>query len=300
MTCVTQNVPQEPASGLGPQRVLIVTGMTGAGRSTAAHALEDVGWYVVDNLPPDLVPALCQELAGAEPRDLAVVLDVRSGALFDQLPSMFEALRRTGVAPEVLYLDARDAVIVQRQSSARRPHPLQGGGRLADGIAAERQRLGDLRAGADLVIDTSDLNPHQLAGRVAHFFAPERVAVLSIVVLSFGFKNGLPIDADLVTDVRFLPNPHWIPELRPRTGLEAPVREYVLGQPGAIEFLDRLHGLIQVVVPGYLTEGKHQMTIGVGCTGGKHRSTAIATALGERLAADGHRVSVLHRDLGRE
>ncbi len=281
-------------------RVLVVTGMSGAGRSTAAHALEDLGWYVVDNLPPVMLGALCNELQGAGVERLAVVLDVRSRSLFEQLPTMYADLEARGLQPEMLFLDASDETIVKRQSSARRPHPLQGDGRLADGVEVERSLLADLRSAADVVVDTTGLNPHQTASRVAHFFASERADELRVLLLSFGFKNGVPIDADLVLDVRFLPNPHWVPELRPMTGLQPPVRDHVLGQQASGPFLDQVEGLIRLMEPGYLREGKHHLTVGIGCTGGKHRSTALATELGRRLAAGSMTVQVMHRDLGLE
>ncbi|SDE51100.1 UPF0042 nucleotide-binding protein [Auraticoccus monumenti] len=281
-------------------RVLVVTGMSGAGRSTAAHALEDLGWYVVDNLPPAMLDDLCSQMEAAGVEQLAVVLDVRSWSLFEQLPTMYEDLARRGISPEVLFLDASDEAIVRRQSSARRPHPLQGDGRLADGVQVERSLLADLRSVADVVIDTTRLNPHQTASRVAHFFASERAGELRVLLLSFGFKNGVPVDADLVVDARFLPNPHWVPELRSQTGLQPAVRDYVLDQSDAEPFLQQVEGLVRLVSPGYLREGKHHLTVGVGCTGGKHRSTALATELGRRLSASGMRVEVMHRDLGLE
>ncbi|WP_331714880.1 RNase adapter RapZ [Auraticoccus cholistanensis] len=281
-------------------RVLVVTGMSGAGRSTAAHALEDLGWYVVDNLPPAMLDDLCTQVEKAGVERLAVVLDVRSWTLFEQLPTMYDDLEHRGLRPEVLFLDATDETIVKRQSSARRPHPLQGDGRLADGVRVERSLLADLRSVADVVVDTSGLNPHQTASRVAHFFASERAEELRVLLLSFGFKNGVPTDADMVVDVRFLPNPHWVAELRPQTGLEPEVRDYVLGQDGAGPFLDQLEGMVRLVEPGYLREGKHHLTVAIGCTGGKHRSTAMATELGRRLSGSTMTVRVLHRDLGLE
>lgn len=280
------------------QRVLVITGLSGAGRSTAANALEDAGWYVVDNLPPALLPDLARMVGSAGIMQVAVVLDVRSGAMFaDLLPSLQEVRRsRIDVDPEVLFLEATDEVIVRRQESARRPHPLQNGGRLLDGVRAEREQLSALRSVADLVIDTSTLNVHQLSDRVGHAYGgPERRFRASIV--SFGFKHGVPVDADLVLDVRFLPNPHWIPELRPMTGLDQPVREYVLAQEGAEAYLDRVEGLLaDIVIPGYTQEGKWLMTIAIGCTGGRHRSTSMAIDLGRRLESRGIPTAVVHRD----
>ncbi|MDN5771674.1 MAG: RNase adapter RapZ [Microlunatus sp.] len=274
--------------------------MSGAGRSTAANALEDLGWYVVDNLPPTVLPEVCTQTRENGIHRLAVVLDVRTRSFFEQLPSMFATLTAAGTMPEILFLEATDDLIVRRQESVRRPHPLQGDGRLLDGITRERQSLATLRAAADLVIDTSSLNVHQLAARVAHAYGDSADDQLRVTVVSFGFKNGIPVDADLVVDVRFLPNPHWVPELRPQTGLSEPVRDYVLGRPGAEEFLRRLQELLQVTVKGYLTEGKRFVTVAIGCTGGKHRSTAMAEEFGRRLAAAGLATKVLHRDVGRE
>lgn len=282
------------------QRVLVITGLSGAGRSTAADALEDAGWYVVDNLPPKLLPDLARMVGVAGIVRLAVVLDVRSGAMFsDLLPALEEVRRsRIDIDPEVLFLEATDAVIVRRQDSARRPHPLQNGGRLLDGVRSERDQLSALRSVADLVIDTSDLNVHQLRERVGHAYGgPERRFRATIV--SFGFKHGVPVDADLVLDVRFLPNPHWIPELRPMTGLDEQVRDYVLAQEGALGYLDRIEGLLtEIVIPGYTQEGKWLMTIAIGCTGGRHRSTSMAIDLGRRLESRGVPTALVHRDAG--
>lgn len=279
-------------------RLVVVTGMSGAGRSTAANALEDLGWYVVDNLPPSVLPEICALAAESGWNRLAVVIDVRTRSFFEQLPDMFADLRSGGVRPEILFLEAADDVIVRRQESVRRPHPLQGDGRLLDGITAERHSLATLRAAADLVIDTSSLNIHQLTSRVTHGYGEGDHDQLRVTVLSFGFKNGIPVDADLVLDVRFLPNPHWIPELRALTGLNTEVSEFVLAQQGAAEFLSQLEKLFAVIADGYVREGKRFATVAIGCTGGKHRSTAMTEEFARRLRLDGVPATVLHRDVG--
>lgn len=283
-----------------PIRLVIVTGMSGAGRRTAAHALEDLGWYVVDNLPPVMLPRLHETVLSEGINRLAVVLDVRGRTLFEELPGVFAELELAGAMPEILFIEASDDVIVARQESSRRPHPLQGDGRLLDGIRRERELLATLRAAADLVIDTSRMNVHQLAARVSHAYAGEVQDRLRVTVMSFGFKNGLPVDADMVIDVRFLPNPHWVPELRPQTGLSAPVSEYVLRQPAAGPFLQQVQALMITVAEGYLAENKRFATVAIGCTGGKHRSTAMAEELGRRLREIGMPTKVLHRDVGKE
>ena len=283
-----------------PLRLVVVSGMSGAGRSTAAHTLEDLGWYVVDNLPPSVLPDVCAEARRTDINRLAVVLDVRTRSFFEQLPGMFGDLKDAGTVPEIVFLEASDDVIVRRQESVRRPHPLQGDGRLLDGIHRERDLLATLRAAADLVIDTSSLNVHQLGSRITHAYGGANNDKLRVTLVSFGFKNGIPLDADMIFDVRFLPNPHWVPELRPQTGLSAPVSAYVLGQPGAAPFLASLEEVLRTVASGYLQEGKRFATIGIGCTGGKHRSTAVAEELARRLRVDGLPTTVLHRDLGRE
>lgn len=283
-----------------PVRFLVITGMSGAGRRTASHALEDLGWYVVDNLPPSMLSALLTIARERSFTRVAVVLDVRTRSEFQQIPAAFAALGDAGVVPQILFLDANDEAIVRRQESVRRPLPLQGEGRLLDGIQRERLMLAGLRAAADMVIDTSKLNVHELAARVAHAFAEDDEDDLHLTLLSFGFKNGIPIDADMVLDVRFLPNPHWVPDLRHQTGLSQAVSAYVLGQQEAEDFLADLEGLLDVIRPGYVREGKRLATIAIGCTGGKHRSTAIAEELARRLRARDIPTDVLHRDLGRE
>lgn len=288
-----------PAAAENP-RLVIITGLSGAGRRTAAHAMEDLGWYVVDNLPPSLLPNLVDLARVKGIGKLGVVLDVRSRTLFEQLGSVFAELTEQGLDIEVLYLEADDAAIVKRQESTRRPLPLQGDGRLMDGIEKERAMLSTLRASADLVVDTTNINVHQLAARVAHAYGGDEGNRIRVAVMSFGFKNGLPLDADLVLDVRFLPNPHWIPELRPQTGLSEAVSSYVLAQPGAEDFLTRLEGLFETMAPGYIREGKRQVTVAIGCTGGKHRSTAMSEEFGRRLRAKDVPVTVMHRDLGKE
>lgn len=282
-----------------PLRVAVVTGMTGAGRTTAANTLEDLGWYVVDNLPPRLVPMLCTLAERSQMSRLAVVVDCRSRRFFEQLPTMFADLAEEGRRHEILFVEANDEIIVRRQESVRRPHPLQGDGRLLDGIVAERTMLASVRAAADLVIDTTSLNVHQLRERVAHAFDGQGLDRLRLTVLSFGFKHGIPVDADLSLDVRFLPNPHWVPELRPHSGRDAPVAEYVLEQADAGRFLDQLAGLVETMREGYLREGKRFATVAIGCTGGRHRSVAMAEAFAERMRAGGVATTVMHRDIDR-
>ncbi len=283
-----------------PIRLLVITGMSGACRRTAGHTLEDLGWFLVDNLPPSLLPELIEICRDRDFERVAVVLDVRSRSEFDQLPDAFEAAGAAGVVPEVLFLEASDEAIVRRQESVRRPLPLQGTGPMMDGVNRERRMLADLRATADVVIDTTATNVHQLAARVRDAFATDDEGRLRVTVMSFGFKHGAPIDADLVFDVRFLPNPHWVPTLRPQTGLSQPVSAYVLGQPEAEPFLRHLVAIVELMGTGYLREGKRHTTIAVGCTGGKHRSVAIAEEVGNRLSSAGLSVGVVHRDLGLE
>ncbi|MFI9387981.1 RNase adapter RapZ [Kutzneria sp. NPDC052558] len=283
--------------------VAVVTGLSGAGRSTAAKCLEDLGWFVVDNLPPELIATMVE--LGAQARGaitrVAVVMDVRSRAFTDDLAAIIKDLDARGYKPRVLFLEATDDVLVRRFESVRRGHPLQADGRLADGIAAERLLLTPLREAADLVLDTSALSVHQLRAKIEDTFGSETSARTRVTVLSFGYKYGLPMDADLVMDVRFLPNPFWIPELREQTGLDADVRNYVLSQEGAEEFLDRYHELLKLIGAGYRREGKRYLTLAVGCTGGKHRSVAISEELSALLSTeDGMTVKVVHRDLGRE
>jgi UPF0042 nucleotide-binding protein len=283
--------------------IVIITGMSGAGRSTAAKSLEDLGWFVVDNLPPGLLPTMVDLAArsnGAVSR-MAAVVDVRSRAFSTDLKSAISDLAARGATARVVFLEAAEDILVRRFDSERRPHPLQGTGRVTDGIAAERELLREVRADADLLIDTSRLNVHELRARMRNFFSGGTAAGLRLSFVSFGYKYGLPVDADLVADCRFLPNPHWIAELAPMTGQDAPVREYVLAQSGAEEFLRYYTELLRVVLPGYEREGKRFVTLAVGCTGGKHRSVAIADQLAARIAeVAGTDVQVVHRDLGRE
>lgn len=329
---------------------VILTGMSGAGRSTAAHALEDGGWFVVDNLPPQLLVPLAQlgdrrrrrtaeardgvgpepdargagevagEVAGGDARGgagggagrapspaerpeqlrVVAVVDVRSRFFFEQLDEAISALRTAGWKPQLVFLDASDETLVRRFESTRRPHPLQGDGRLLDGILRERELLGDLRSQADVIVDTSGLNVHQLTRKIGPMFDARRGPALRLAVMSFGFKYGLPLDADFVFDLRFLPNPFWVPELRPHSGKDPDVAEFVLGQPEAEEFLDAVVALMVPVRAGYLNEGRRYATLAVGCTGGKHRSVAIAEALAVRLQSVTTETFLVHRDLGQE
>ncbi|BAJ31312.1 hypothetical protein KSE_55370 [Kitasatospora setae KM-6054] len=282
--------------------LVIISGMSGAGRSTAAKCLEDLGWFVVDNLPPALIPTMVDLGArsqGAVPR-IGVVVDVRGRTFFDDLLTSLEELEKRGVRLRVLFLDSSDDALVRRFESVRRPHPLQGDGRIVDGIAQERELLRELRGEADLVVDTSNLNVHQLRAKMDAQFAGQDEPELRATVMSFGFKYGLPVDADLVVDCRFLPNPHWVPELRARTGTDPDVAEYVFQQPGAQQFVDGYTDLLRIVTEGYRREGKRYMTLAVGCTGGKHRSVAMSEQLTKRLIADGVETVLVHRDMGRE
>lgn len=281
--------------------LVVVTGMTGAGRSTAAKELEDLGYYVVDNLPPDLIGDVVRLVDARDGLDqpVAVVCDVRSGTFFESLRELLgrgiETRRHT-----LLYLESADDILVRRQEAARRPHPLQGGGRLLDAITAEREVLAILRAYADIVVDTTGLNVHQLRRRVAEALGRPETMRLQVTVLSFGFKYGVPVDGDLMADMRFLPNPYWVPELRDHTGQDEPVADYVKARPEAQAFLEAYLPVIQVVADGYLREGKRFMTVAIGCTGGKHRSVAMTEEITARLRARGIEAHAAHRDLGRE
>lgn len=290
----------------GALETVVITGLSGAGRNTAAKCLEDLGYFVVDNLPPELISTLVDlgsRSQGAVTR-LAVVMDVRSRAFSSDLRGVIRGLAERGMRPRVLFLEAADDVLVRRFESVRRAHPLQGDGRLVDGIAAERVLVAGVRDEADLVIDTSNRSVHELRAAIESAFTEggtfDGRPDLRATVVSFGFKYGLPVDADLVVDVRFLPNPYWIPELRDLTGENDEVRDYVMGQQDAEAFLDRYTGILEIIGAGYSRESKHYLTLAVGCTGGKHRSVVMARQLAARLSAMGVRATVVHRDLGRE
>jgi RNase adapter protein RapZ len=284
-------------------QLLIVTGMSGAGRSTVGNSLEDLGWYVVDNLPPQMLGPIADLFTITKtpvPR-LAVIIDVRGGEFFSELEENLALLGGKAVNVRVLYLEANDATLVKRFEQVRRPHPLQDDGTILDGIAEERKRLLALRESADVVMDTSDLNVHQLSTKTAEHFSVDSSVKLQLTVMSFGYKYGIPADADNVADARFIPNPFWNEELRPFTGLDTQVSEYVLAQTGAKEFIDSYAKALQPVLDGYLRENKHYATIAIGCTGGKHRSVAVSTKLAELLSKNNeYTVTVRHRDLGKE
>ncbi len=285
--------------------LVVITGMSGAGRSTVAHAMEDLGWYVVDNLPPAMLATLCDMSSVTAPQ-IAVVIDVRGREFFGNLSEALSEIAERGVARRVLFVDAADDVLVRRFESTRRPHPLQGTERIVDGIAREREKLREVRAVADVVIDSSALNIHQLELKVAALFRDDSKADLRVNILSFGYKYGIPIDADLVMDCRFIANPHWIPELRPLTGLDAPVSAKVLDNENVQDFLSGYQALFETMATGFFQEGRKYLTLAIGCTGGKHRSVAIAQELAARLNARGvvgeKKISAaaIHRDLGRE
>lgn len=287
---------------MSSSEILILTGMSGAGRSTAAHALEDLGWYVVDNLPPSLLPQLVGKGTGPEGKEYAVVVDVRGGYFFDELVAALDELKKNGSAYRLVFLDATDQMLVQRFESTRRPHPLQGTDRIVDGIAREREKLDEVRSQCDIAIDTTNLNVHQLEKRIGEIFGGGKVQGIRINVLSFGYKYGIPVDSDLVLDCRFIPNPHWIPELRPLTGLTPQVSDKVLSNGGVKEFVKAYVDLVASMVPGYMQEGKKYLTIAVGCTGGRHRSVAVTQEIAKQLNAIDNGISAYptHRDVGRE
>jgi RNase adapter protein RapZ len=293
---MTENAGERVVPGIPD--IVIITGMSGAGRSTAAKSLEDLGWFVVDNLPPALLPTMLDLADRASLAGVAAIVDVRSRAFSTDLKSAISSLGARGVSPHVLFLEASDAVLVQRFENVRRPHPMQGAGTILDGIKAERELLREIRGDADIVLDTAALNVHELRSRMHGYFGGDSVTGLRLNIVSFGYKYGLPVDADMVADCRFLPNPHWVPELRPLSGLDASVRDYVLAQQGASAFLAAYLAVLEVSLGGFEREGKRYVTLAIGCTGGKHRSVAMAEQLAARLA--GRDVSVSHRDLGRE
>lgn len=287
------------------KEIAIITGMSGAGRSTVAHAFEDLGWYVVDNLPPSLLENLL-DLSGRINRPIAAVIDVRGMEFFDDLSNSLARLAEKGIAKKIIFVDAADDVLVRRFEATRRPHPLQGSERIVDGIAREREKLQEIRSSADIVIDSSTLNTHQLDKKVFEIFNSKNSVDLKVNILSFGYKYGIPVDVDFIMDCRFIPNPHWIPELRPLTGLDSEVRDFVLGNENVPEFLEKYQDLFDTMSKGFISEGRKFLTLGVGCTGGKHRSVAIATELAKRLDGESKTLNkkisaiALHRDLGKE
>lgn len=282
--------------------VTIITGMSGAGRSEAAHVLEDLGYFVIDNLPPMLIGKVAELASSTEkPIRYALVVDVRSGDFLHDLSQAIDELRNNGAHTRVLFLDASDTVLVARYEASRRRHPLSDTDRVSDGIGRERALLEPLKGEADLIVDTTSLNVHQLRDRLREVFAEHAaVGTLHVNLVSFGYKHGLPIDVDLVFDCRFLPNPHWVDELRSLDGRDARVRDYVLGRTGTEAYLAQLDSLLALTLPGYEREGKAYLSIGVGCTGGRHRSVVIAEQLGERLRCHGYPAAVHHRDVDRD
>lgn len=305
---MSQDNPTIDPERLTPEKpeqteMLVITGISGAGRSTAAHTLEDAGWYVVDNIPPNLLGPLVDLVARAPQSmpKLAVIIDIRGKALFADFKEALDVLQNAPVEFTMLFLDATDETIIARYEAQRRPHPLQGNGRILDGIRAERDLLADLKERADVVLDTTKYNVHELSTVISQTYSVDGPSIVNITVMSFGFKYGVPADANFVADVRFIPNPHWIAELRPHTGQDAPARDFVLGNDGANQFVDLYVESLKPVIDGYRTENKHYATIAVGCTGGKHRSVAVTEEITRRLGQlENVTVNFQHRDLGRE
>lgn len=304
---MAQQCASTAASHDSPDRateVVVITGMSGAGRSEAIHTFEDLGYFCIDNLPPGFIPQLTElaALPGSRVRRIAVVCDVRGLDFFEQLAGELDALHARGVSHRVIFLEADDVVLLNRFKETRRRHPLcEDGAALADGIAAEREALRPIRERADVVIDTSTVRPAELRRRIREqFFGEPLQTTLSVNVLSFGFKYGAPADADIIMDVRFLPNPFYDPALRSHTGLDEPVRDFVLSQPETEHFLDGWFRLLDTVMPGYLAEGKTHLAIALGCTGGMHRSVALTEQTAEHLRKSGYKVSITHRDIGRD
>jgi RNase adapter protein RapZ len=281
----------------------VITGLSGAGRSAAADVLEDLGYFVIDNLPPSLIASVWeQSQRDRDAQRLAVVVDTRAGEFVDELTVALDDLRARGARTRMLFLDASDDVLVRRFEATRRKHPLASERRVLDGISAERQLLEELKGEADVIVDTSDLNVHELRDRLRELFAEPSAAAsaLRTNVVSFGYKYGLPLDVDLVFDCRFLPNPHWVEELRPLPGTDARVRKFVLERPEAIKFLEQLEEMLALLMPAYVREGKTYLSIGIGCTGGRHRSVVIADEVGKALDRLGFPAAVHYRDLDRD
>ena len=294
--------PEAAGAEAGSPQVAIITGLSGAGRTTAAKALEDLGFFVIDNMPPSLIGKVV-DLAtapGSSVQRMALVVDVRGREFFGDLRAHLGELRTRDVDLRVLFLEAADEALLARYEEGRRRHPLAGSDRVIDGITRERDLLADLRTDADLVVDTTDMNVHDLRHRVSDAFGTPGAASLVVNVVSFGYKHGTPRDAAMLFDVRFLPNPHWEPNLRPFIGTDEPVRDYVLRQPLTREFLDRLLPLFDLMIPAFIAEGKRYLTVGIGCTGGRHRSVALAEYLGRHLESSGVAVTVDHRDATRQ
>ena len=285
-----------------PLDLLIITGLSGAGRSAAADVLEDLGFFVIDNLPPALIPKVAELARDRErPSRFALVVDSRSGAFVDDLAAALAGVRETGARTSMLFLDASDEVLVRRFEASRRPHPVAGTDRVSDGIRQERELLEGLKGEADLVVDTSNLNVHELRDRLHELFRDDQSAgSLQTSLVSFGYKHGVPLDVDLMFDCRFLPNPHWVDSLRDLPGTDPAVRAYVLAQPEAGPFLEQLRRLFQLLLPAFAREGKSYLSIGIGCTGGRHRSVVIAAELATMLDGLGFPTRVHHRDLDRE
>ena len=278
--------------------LVIITGMSGAGKTVAVQSFEDLGYFCIDNMPPTLLPTFWELVkeSGKISR-IALVIDLRSRDFFNEVDSLIATLDNTQlVTTRIIFLDSSDSVLVSRYKETRRNHPLAPDGRVSDGIARERELLMDLRTRAQIIIDTSDISPHQLRERLIKDFATKDYQTFHVEVMSFGFKYGVPIDADIIWDVRFLPNPHYIPELRPQTGMDAPVYDYVMKQPETQAFYSKLIDVIEFCLPGYKKEGKSSVTIAIGCTGGKHRSVAIAERIANHLKTDNYAVNISHRD----
>lgn len=287
---------------MGNIHFVIITGLSGAGKSEAVRCFEDLGFFCVDNLPPALIPKfaeLCSH-SGGKVNKIALVSDIRGGNFFDSLEDSLGELEKTGFGYEILFLEASDEVLVRRFKETRRRHPLAPEGALVDAIAEERRRLEGIRGRANRIVDTSILTPRQLHQEIEHGYQGGGDRRLAVTVVSFGFKYGLPLDADMVFDVRFLPNPHYVKSLKPQTGLDRAVADYVFKWPVSIHFVRKLTDMFTFLMPQFVSEGKSHLVVAIGCTGGRHRSVAIAERLGRHLSAEGYRVGIDHRDVERE